>query len=277
MAVDLLLLRHGQSEGNLAQAAAESGDRAFFTSEFASTPGPQWRLTGTGIAQAQMIGAWLSKEFALDRLYTSPYARAIETAAHLNLDSSFASRPGWRIDRRLAERSWGDIQNIFDADYGRQEFMKLNAWWRDRDPLYWTPPGGESIAEVATGRFYSFLNTVTDRLPSGTALAVTHGDVMWAAQVAVEKFTDQRFYAEYATDSFALRNCEVLHYTSSDPTTGRVAAEFGWVRRAWPNIDTGKVEVSAFRSLDHQLYSSSELLELAAIQPRLFSDDIYHF
>ena len=45
---DLVLVRHGHSEGNKAIEASKKGDLSFHTDAFAATPGHQWRLTDEG-------------------------------------------------------------------------------------------------------------------------------------------------------------------------------------------------------------------------------------
>ena len=45
---DLVLVRHGESEGNLATQAARQGDLRFHTDAFTTTPGHRWRQTATG-------------------------------------------------------------------------------------------------------------------------------------------------------------------------------------------------------------------------------------
>ena len=53
---DLVLVRHGESEGNVATEAAKSGDHHLFTDAYMTTPGHQWRLTERGRYQAATIG-----------------------------------------------------------------------------------------------------------------------------------------------------------------------------------------------------------------------------
>lgn len=78
MPKDLILVRHGESVGNVAMHAERSGDSSLFTDAFATTPGHRWAITATGIAQAMVAGVWLREEFELQdeghltRYYVSP-------------------------------------------------------------------------------------------------------------------------------------------------------------------------------------------------------------
>ena len=84
--MDLVLVRHGQSEGNIAKRRSEAGDNSAFTPEFRKRHSSSLRLTGRGRSQAQMAGIWLRNEFPdFDRYLVSEYLRAMETAAHLSL------------------------------------------------------------------------------------------------------------------------------------------------------------------------------------------------
>lgn len=101
MPKDLILVRHGHSEGNLAVETAKLGDNSFYTPEFRERPGHQWRLTDDGRDQATKTGEWISAEIAkeFDRYYVSPYIRTRETAGLLDIKDA-----EWRISQRLRTR-----------------------------------------------------------------------------------------------------------------------------------------------------------------------------
>ena len=104
MPVDLVLVRHGRSEGNEAREQSKQGDNSGYTDEFRARRNREWRLTDLGIAQAQAAGDWIRAEIApaFSRYYTSEYLRARETAAHLAM-----AQACWVQDILLRERSWG--------------------------------------------------------------------------------------------------------------------------------------------------------------------------
>ena len=110
--IDLVLVRHGQSEGNLAKRRSEAGDHSAFTKEFRRRHSASFRLTIKGREQAQQAGEFLRKEFtgegiAFDRYYTSDYLRAMETAGGLELPNA-----SWYRDFYLTERDWGDLDHF---------------------------------------------------------------------------------------------------------------------------------------------------------------------
>ena len=92
---DLILVRHGESEGNLANKHSRKGDNRFFTPEFREKHSRSFRLTDRGIDQAVAAGNWLKENGpkTIDRFYVSDYIRAKETAAFLGLYNA-----DWRVE-----------------------------------------------------------------------------------------------------------------------------------------------------------------------------------
>ena len=273
MPSDLVLVRHGESEGNVAMAAAKGGDLSLFTDAYATTPGRQWRLTDRGRQQAAAIGGWLRQEFpttkelgaGLDWFYASPYVRTRETAAHLGL-------PGarWLLNRGLRERDWGDIGSMDTAAFRRD--YPQNARIRDMDPLYWRPPGGESIAQVAEDRVKNVLATLHREADGQRVIAVNHGEMMWAFRLQLERWNDEEFLEQDRKTK--IHNCHVLHYTRVDPTTRRQSARLSFVREAWPqDRSDGKwvVETTEWRPVSRRTLSNDDLLTDIADVPQLFA------
>ncbi|OGM96724.1 MAG: hypothetical protein A3B86_04810 [Candidatus Yanofskybacteria bacterium RIFCSPHIGHO2_02_FULL_38_22b] len=138
--IDLILVRHGQSEGNKANKASRDGDNRFFTPEFSDKHSRTFRLTDKGIEQAKTAGNWLRSnvEMPLDRFYVSDYIRAKETAAHLNLPEV-----SWRVEFHLRERDMALMDNC--PDDKKKELFKLEERQFDMDPfLSFIPPAAVS-------------------------------------------------------------------------------------------------------------------------------------
>jgi len=89
--IDLVLVRHGESESNLANKRDRAGD-----SSLINTPGhrerhsSEFRLTDLGKQQAKAAGDWLKINIdgQFDYCLTSPFIRAIETAGYMDLPGS---------------------------------------------------------------------------------------------------------------------------------------------------------------------------------------------
>ncbi len=114
--LDLVLVRHGQSEGNIANTRSRAGDHSAFTPEFLNRHSTRLRLTDRGRTQAKAAGEWLRANglTQFDRHYVSEYARAVETAALLDLPNA-----RWYMDFQLRERDHGRMDII--PDNVRQE------------------------------------------------------------------------------------------------------------------------------------------------------------
>jgi broad specificity phosphatase PhoE len=61
--IDLVLVRHGQSEGNAANRLSENGDNSVFSDEFRRRHSASFRLTERGRSQAVRAGKWIEQEF----------------------------------------------------------------------------------------------------------------------------------------------------------------------------------------------------------------------
>ena len=68
---DLVLIRHGESEGNVARKRSLGGDHSLFSGEFKHRHSARWRLTDRGREQAIAAGEWLQREnlVEFDRYY----------------------------------------------------------------------------------------------------------------------------------------------------------------------------------------------------------------
>jgi NAD+ kinase len=92
MPIDLILVRHGESEGNLAHSRARyhNDTSAFENEHFTKKHSSQWRLTDLGREQAVKAGEWIREHIGpIDFFLTSEYVRAMETSALLNLPNAY--------------------------------------------------------------------------------------------------------------------------------------------------------------------------------------------
>lgn len=208
-----IIVRHGESEGNVAVEAAKSGDDSYYTDKFVTTPGTQWRITADGIMQANAIGAFINSEnIDFDQYFVSPYVRTRMTAAQLQLNNA-----QWFINRTYREREWGECDTLtlqqFKEQYPNSARVKKN------NPLYWCPPGGESIAEVAENRVRNILDTLHRQYSHKNVIAVTHGETMWAHRLVLDRWNDEEFNNNDANKDMKIHNCQAIHYRRSDPSS----------------------------------------------------------
>src|SRR5687767_6848821 len=172
--IDLILVRHGQSEGNVANRASRSGDNTFFTPGFRERHSRDFRLTDKGIEEAEAAGRWLKANVAqpLDRFYVSDYVRAKETAAHLNLPTA-----AWRVEFHLRERDMALMDNCPDDE--KRRLFGLESRQYDLDPFFSYPAGGgESVAVLAMRLKASMLEHWARECSDKRVVAVCHGHVL---------------------------------------------------------------------------------------------------
>ena len=183
--LDLILVRHGESEGNVARQLSLSGDHSLYEGEFLKRHSSLWRLTDKGRAQSRAAGSWIKQNFdinSFNRHYTSEYIRAMETAALLD----FPKECNWFAEVFLRERDWGQLDLMSQEERIKKFSHELKR--RDRDRFFWSPPGGESLANVAQ-RVDRFLTMLHRECPDEKAIVVCHGEVMWAFRLRLERMS----------------------------------------------------------------------------------------
>lgn len=266
---NLILVRHGQSEGNLANKRSRKGDHTAFTDAFRNRASSQWRLTDRGIQQAKAAGLWLRTNFqeSFHRLYASEYIRAAETAYYLDLPDG--DRNKWFLEILLRERDYGSMDVLSDDE--RQERFADELRRREMDPYVWAPPGGESIAR--TSERVDRLSGTFHRECSGQNVGVVcHGEVMWAFRVRLERMPQRRYRELHLSKDPVdkIHNGQILHYTRIDPTTGQQMPYLSWFRSICPT-DLSRSR-NAWEVIARPRYTNAELLDYVESIPRLLRE-----
>lgn len=264
MPIDLVLVRHGQSEQNLASHFAKNGDSSLYTEAFRRRHGGQHRLTAKGRKQAKAAGKWLRANDLgyFDRRYVSAYTRAMETAGLLNLDG-----PDWMADPLLREREWGDFDNIPHDErvVKSEESMAM----RDTDPFFWIPPNGESVAQL-TVRLRSVLDTLHRECSDRRVVIVCHGEVMLAFRFLLERMSIEQWVQLQKSNKPGEKifNCQVFHYTRRDPQSGELSAHLDWMSSISPADPTNNGD--GWQKIARKRFSDAELLQAAEQVEHLF-------
>lgn len=148
----ILLLRHGESEANVAMRISDDPSRIV-------------NLTELGRVQAGVAADRL-RSVPFTHAYVSEFPRARQTADIVLRDRGLSLH----IDARLNERRSG--MDGFPVDQFN-DLVRSN-------PLSFKPEYGESFQEQMF-RLRSFLDEVAERHPDGTVLAVSHENPIVAA------------------------------------------------------------------------------------------------
>lgn len=254
---DLLIMRHGESEGNAANRLSEKGNENALTSLYEDRHSYHLRLSQKGCTQAVTAGKWLEVNgVVLDNFVVSEYTRAKETAVLADVSGA-----EWTVNRHLVERDWGELEGVPGPERERSFMKQLRAY--KREPFYWRPWGGETIAEVCE-RVNMFLIELAISKPNAKTLVVCHGEVMWAFRIVLENLSVRQFKELHFSkrDLDQMWNCQMLHYTRHDPT-GLTNRERGLWRRiirptTEPALVTGWEEVLPVAYTNEQLRTEVE-------------------
>lgn len=150
----LILVRHGESEGNR--------ERRF-------TLTPEVGLTELGFAQADAAAAFLSRTFRVERIVASPFRRTQQTAERIaaQLGLGFATEPDIR------ERDFGALAgHPYESVFADPAFDSGPRW-------EWRPEGGETLVEVQQ-RAAPAVRRIAAEHPTHDVVVVSHGGVMMA-------------------------------------------------------------------------------------------------
>ncbi|MDP1690285.1 MAG: histidine phosphatase family protein [bacterium] len=266
--IDLVLVRHGQSEGNAAKRLSEAGDHSAFTRDFLDRHSASLRLTDKGREQARQAGAFLREEFfkdwrGFDRCYTSEYIRAKETAGLLDLSGA-----EWYCDFYLTERDWGEMDICSEEERETKYGMEMRR--RQIEPFFWRPPGGDRFVLVCLF-VDKILETLHRECENKRVLIVCHGEVMRAFQVKLERMSQERFkrltFSNLPTDK--IYNCQIVHYTRRSPVDGTLAPYAGWVR--WIRPTATPLQQTEWKKIVRQRYTNEQLLEVVNRVPAMIT------
>jgi len=194
----LLVMRHGESEGNVAR---------IWTSARVGYP-----LTERGRAQARAAGGRVADR-GVSAVYGSPLVRAHETAAEvaevLGLEV--------RVLEGVEELHVGVHEGSHDDDVAPIAMEVFGRWMREGD-LEHGFQGGETGHQIAA-RMSEALNRVADAHPDEAIVVVSHGGSMAVGVAALCDNIGVEFVGEHM-----LRNTDVVEIVRSDA---------GWQCVAW--------------------------------------------
>lgn len=205
---EIVLVRHGESLGNVADRAAIAA-KAHRLDLPASDE--MIDLSEEGQRQADALGRHFAELPAEERptvVISSPYQRARSTAERALSDLDLEVL----LDERLRERELG----IFDGVtwYGIKAEHPEESDRRDRvGKFYYRPPGGESWADVVL-RIRSLLVELQARYPGERVWLFSHEAVILAFRYVLEGLEVNRVLALQKEEPIA--NCSMTRYADRD-------------------------------------------------------------
>ena len=168
-ATELILIRHGESAGNVAATQAQRTGAEVIDVGFRD---PDVPLSAAGTEQARALGQWLAGLPNGERpesVWCSPYLRARQTA-------ELAGLSPFRVDERLRDRELGILDLLTPRGVAaRYPVEAERKQWLGR--FAYRPPGGESWADVAL-RLRSVLRDLDDAEEGKRVAVVCHDAVI---------------------------------------------------------------------------------------------------
>lgn len=265
MPSDLVLVRHGESEGNKAKNLQD----LFKDKAFAERHSSLWRLTNQGRYQANAAGLWIRNNIVpilpdekFFRYYCSSYVRAIETAGGLGLNGQ------WRENFYLRERDWGFL-DVMSREERDLRFPRELIHMR-REKFLNAPPNGESIAGLCL-RADKVNSTLSRECARKPVIMVLHGEWMWAERILLERLSSERYHELDASknDYDKIHNCQILWYTRRNQATGKLDKRFSRMRSVCPWNE--QLSSNDWTAIVRPTYSDQQLLDRAARVPQLVS------
>jgi broad specificity phosphatase PhoE len=187
----LWLVRHGQSQGNVARDAAHEAGHAVIDLDLRDVDVP---LSDLGHQQADATGRWfaaLPEDQRPEVLLASPYIRAKQTAEAICKAGGLAggAKPTV-LDERLREREFGVFDGLTTVGI-REQYPKEAEHRTKMGKFYHRPPGGESWADVIL-RLRSALNTINLHYADKRVLVVAHQVVVLCMRYIIEELTEEQ-------------------------------------------------------------------------------------
>lgn len=196
MITELVLVRHGESMGNVAAAAANLAGAEVIQ---VGHRDPDVPLSPAGLEQASALGRGLApllNDNLPTQVWSSPYERAFRTA-RTGLDAAGVDLPILR-DERLRDRELGILDLLTRLGVANRYPLEAQrrAWW---GKFYHRPPGGESWADVAL-RLRSFLRDLGDFPDAARAVLVVHDAVVMLFRYLCEGMDEHQVLEVGAND-----------------------------------------------------------------------------
>jgi len=237
MPLDLVFVRHGESEPNVVHSAERADLLHMAHTEVYERVDWLQRLSGSGVKQAESAGNWLNRHdmpaTEFDRCYASPFMRARETALYVGGPDC-----EWLLDDRIKERDWGEYgatpkqvrEELFPYSHKNH---KTNKWYARMN-------GGESLADNVLMRARDFIGTLQRDMSEKRVLVVSHGEFMLTMRYLIERMLPEEWLAMDEDAAQEIKNCTIIHYTRQNPLDQTdIRAHVSWVRIIYPYDEPG--------------------------------------
>ena len=205
----LWLVRHGQSQGNVARDQAHEAGHLVIDLDWRDVDVP---LSDLGQRQAEATGRWfaaLPEDQRPEVLLSSPYVRARQTAEAISKGGGLAGgAKSTVLDERLREREFGVFDGLTTIGI-REKYPDEAAHRAKMGKFYHRPPGGESWADVIL-RLRSAMNSIALQHENRRVMIVCHQVVVLCLRYILEELTEAQILA--IDRQAEILNCGICAY-----------------------------------------------------------------
>ncbi len=238
----LWLVRHGQSQGNVARDEAHEAGHLVIDLDWRDVDVP---LSDLGQRQAEATGRWfaaLPEDQRPEVLLSSPYVRARQTAEAICKGGGLAGgAKSTVLDERLREREFG----VFDGltSMGIREKYPDEAVHRAKmGKFYHRAPGGESWADVIL-RLRSAMNSIALQYENRRVMIVCHQVVVLCLRYILEELTEAQILA--IDRQAEILNCGICAYDFDVDNKGMCVPQLALWNQGAPMEQEGAPKTSA--------------------------------
>lgn len=212
----LIIVRHGQSAGNVARDAADYADEDRIALSIRDADVP---LSDLGREQAASLGRWFAGQEEVSRpevLLSSPYLRAFQTAQLFRDHGGAPAVEPICFDERLREKEFGILDGLTTRGI-HSNFPEQAQFRQLLGKFYHRPPGGESWCDVIL-RLRSVMDTISLHYAGRRVMIFTHQVVVLCMRYIIETMTEAQILGIDRDGDVA--NCAITDYRF-DATAGR--------------------------------------------------------
>lgn len=212
----LWVVRHGQSAGNVARDAAESGGLKLIDIQLRDADTP---LSDLGKQQSVALASWFAardKTLQPEVFLTSPFVRA-QQSLEIVAAALAAGGAELQADERLREKEFGLLDRYTKLGIA-EKFSELAAQRARVGKFYFRPPGGESWCDVIL-RLRSVVEELRRDYVGRRVIIVSHQVVVNCFRYLLEKMDEQTILDIDRRGD--VPNCGVTEYGFSDTSDGR--------------------------------------------------------
>lgn len=216
---ELIIFRHGQSDRNVAAAAAKkTGSTADYSQ---GVRDQDTKLTSVGLYQAEETGRRMRSLYPedtimrLDTLLVSPYLRTKQSAERFVFGLGY--QPEIVIEERLREIEFGIMDGL--TREGMRAKFPEEIRRKEREGKYWyRAPGGENRPDVRL-RVHSVLGTLNRDYRKKRVAFWTHSVVVLSSRSLLERWGEHEYMAVDKEND--VKNCSITRYLYN-PGTGKL-------------------------------------------------------